>query len=138
MKYKFQLDKKHFDVEIGSSSTFHSETSININRKIFSIVLGDHDEKEIKSFFLDHKPYQIEIVKDSEGYPEGIFVNGEYYSASLLKIDKFFYYKEKRIVSKKSGIVKSFIPGNIKKVFFNVEDKIEEGQIVLILECHSY
>ena len=95
MKYKFQLNKKIFEAIIASSTTFHSETEIKVNKSKVSILIGEYDENEIKSFFLNHRLYQIEVKKDSEGYPEGIYVNGEYYSANLLKIDKLFYYKDK-------------------------------------------
>ena len=46
-----------------------------------------------------------------------------------------FYYKHKPISSQKSGIVKSFIPGNIKKIFYDINDKINEGDIILIHEA---
>ncbi|MCK4943887.1 MAG: hypothetical protein KAS65_09935 [Candidatus Aminicenantes bacterium] len=132
MKYKFQLDKKLFEIEIASSSTFHSETDLKINRNNHSIMIADQDDNEIKSFFLDNQPYQIEIIKGIDGYPTGIFVEGEYYAAKLLKIDKYFYYNKKSPESKKSGVVKSFLPGNIKKTFFNLHDRVREGEVVLI------
>jgi pyruvate carboxylase subunit B len=132
MKYKFQLDKKFFDVDIPSNSTFHTETKVKINRKIHSIMIANRDENEIKTFSLDNRLYQVEIIRSVNGYPTGIFVNGEYYSTSLLKIDKFFYFKEKPSRSKKSGQVKSFIPGNIKKVYFKPQDRVVEGDVVLI------
>lgn len=135
MKYKFQLEKKYFDVEIGNTSTFHSETSVKVNKNIFTLLIGDYDENEIKSIFLNNKLYQIEITKDSDGYPIGIFINGAYYSASLLKIDKLFYFHEKKITPKKSGIMKSFIPGYIKKVYYKENDRVEEGDVVLIHEA---
>lgn len=62
-------------------------------------------------------------------------MDGEFYSANLLKIDKLFYYKEKEAVSKRSGVVKSFIPGNIVKIFMKVGDKVKEGDLVLIHEA---
>ena len=132
MKYKFQLDKKLFNVEVPSNSTFQSETEVKINRKAYSIMIADRDETEIKTFFLDNRLYQIEIIKNLNGYPTGIFVNGEFYSAALLKIDKYFYYREKQPRAIKSGQVKSFIPGSIKKVFFKLEDPVQEGEVVLI------
>jgi len=135
MKYKFQLEKKHFDIEISNSSTFHSETLVKVNKNNLSVLIGDHDENETKSIFLNNKLYQIEIAKDSEGYPVGIFINGAFYSASLLKIDKLFYFKEKKLTSKISGIMKSFIPGNIKKVYYEESDRVEEGNVVLIHEA---
>lgn len=135
MKYKFQLEKRHFDIEIGNTSTFHSETSIKVNKKTLNALIGDFDENEAKSMFLNNKMYQIEIVKDGEGYPVGIFVNGAFYSGSLLKIDKLFYFKEKPVTEKKSGIMKSFIPGYIKKVYFEENDRVKEGDIVLIHEA---
>jgi len=57
------------------------------------------------------------------------------YSVSLLKIDSLFYYKEKPVSASKSGVVKSFIPGYIKKIFFSVQDRVEENDIVLIHEA---
>jgi pyruvate carboxylase subunit B len=135
MKYKFQLDKSICRVEIANNSTFHSETNIKINKENLNLLIGEHNEEEIKSFFIDNKLYQIEIVRDNEGYPSGIYVNGEYFSASLLKIDSLFYYKHKPISSQKSGIVKSFIPGNIKKIFYDINDKVNEGDIILIHEA---
>ncbi|MCK4890024.1 MAG: hypothetical protein KAS97_08835 [Candidatus Aminicenantes bacterium] len=135
MKYKFQLDKKNFETVIGNSTTFHSETEIRINKQRVNILIGEYDEKEIRSIFLDNRLYQVEIEKDIEGYPTGIYVDGEYYSANLLKIDKFFYYKEKEAISKKSGTVKSFIPGNIVKIFLKEGDMVKEGNLVLIHEA---
>ncbi|MGD2087105.1 MAG: acetyl-CoA carboxylase biotin carboxyl carrier protein subunit [Candidatus Aminicenantes bacterium] len=135
MKYKFQVDKKVFEVEIAHNVTFHSESPVRIDGEMAKLLIGDWDENEVKSFFLDNKLYQIELVRDDQGYPTGIFVNGEYYSASLLKIDQLFYYKEKRSKLARSGIVKSFIPGNIKKIFFSLNDRVKEGDIVLIHEA---
>jgi len=135
MKYKFQIEKKNFDIEITNSATFHSSTAIKVNNNNFSVLVGEADEQDIKSFFVDNKLYQIELEKDEEGYPTGIYVNGEFYSASLLKIDKLFYYKEKPLKTSKSGVVKSFVPGNIKKIYFNVNDKVKEDEIILIHEA---
>ncbi len=135
MKYKFQLDKKVFETVIGNSTTFHSNSEIRINKQKVNILIGEYDEKEIKSIFLDNKLYQVEVEKDSEGYPKGIYINGEFYSANLLKIDKLFYYKEKETISKKSGTVKSFIPGNIVKIFLKEGDTVKEGDLVLIHEA---
>jgi len=135
MKYKFQLDKRIFRVEIANNSTFHSETNIKINKENLNSLIGEYNEEEIKSFFIDNKLYQIEIIRNNEGYPSGIYVNGEYFSASLLKIDSLFYYKHKPISSQKSGIVKSFIPGNIKKIFYDINDNVNEGDIILIHEA---
>jgi pyruvate carboxylase subunit B len=135
MKYKFQIDKKVFEAEIPLNVTFYSESAVKIDGEMVKILIGDCDENEVKSFFLENKLYQIELIRDDQGYPTGIFVNGEYYSASLLKIDKLFYYKEKPSRLAISGIVKSFIPGNIKKIFFNVKDRVKEGNIVLIHEA---
>lgn len=135
MKYKFQIENKNIDVEITNSATFHSETNLRINKKNFNICVAETKDNDPTSFMVDNKLYRVELETDGEGYPTGIFVNGEYYPASLLKIDKLFYYKEKPLVSAKSGIVKSFIPGNIKKIFFKVNDKVNEGDIVLIHEA---
>ncbi len=135
MKYKFQVENKHFDVEITNSATFYSETTLRINNSDFNVSIADFDEKEVRSFRVNERLYQVEIQKDSEGYPTGIYVNGEFYSASLLKIDKLFYFKEKPLKSSKSGIVKSFIPGSVKKIFYRVNDRVNEGDIILILEA---
>lgn len=136
MKYKFQVENKPIEVEITNSATFHSETSLKIGQASYNVSVADTRDNEVTSFILNNKLHQVELEKDSDGYPTGIFVNGEYYSASLLKIDRLFYYKEKKPqASLKSGVVKSFIPGSIKKIFFRVNDKVNEGQIVLIHEA---
>ncbi len=135
MKYKFQVENKNFDIEITNNATFHSETTLKINKADYNISIVDYDENEVKSFKLNNKIYHVEIEKDNEGYPTGIYVNGEYYSASLLKIDQLFYYKEKPLKTSKSSVLKSFIPGNIKKIYYRVNDKVQEGDIVLIHEA---
>jgi biotin carboxyl carrier protein len=135
MKYKFSVENRNFDVDITNTATFYSETTLKINKTDYKVCVGDVDENEVKSFKLNDKLYQVEIVKDSEGYPAGIYVNGEYFATSLLKIDNLFYYKEKPLKSSKSGIVKSFIPGNIKKIYYRLNDKVNEGDIVLIHEA---
>ncbi len=135
MKYKFQVENKTIDVDITNSATFHSETNLKIDKKTHSVCTGDAQEMECTSFFVDNKLYHVELERNSEGYPTGIYVNGDYYSASLQKIDKLFYYKEKPVSSTKPGLVKSFIPGNIKKIYYRVNDQVAEGDIVLIHEA---
>lgn len=135
MKYKFQLDNKTFDVEITNSATFHSETALKIDKRNYNVRVEDITDNEATSFMLDNKLRHVELERDGDGYPTGIYINGEYYSAKLLKIDKLFYYKEKPLESSKAGVLKSFIPGNIKKIYFNVNDRVNEGDIVLIHEA---
>ena len=135
MKYKFNVEKKIVDVEIANSATFHSPTEIKIDKSRLDILIGEYNEDEVLSFFVDNKLHQVEIVRDEGGYPHGIYINDEYYSAALLKIDRLFYYKEKPVSASKSGVVKSFIPGYIKKIFFHAQDRVEENDIVLIHEA---
>ncbi|MGE5341746.1 MAG: acetyl-CoA carboxylase biotin carboxyl carrier protein subunit [Candidatus Omnitrophota bacterium] len=135
MKYKFQVENHQFDIEITNNATFYSETALKINNSEYNISIGDSDEYEVKSFRLNDKLYHMEIEKNADGYPTGIYVNGEYFSAALLKIDNLFYFKEKPLKSSKSGIVKSFIPGSIKKIYYRVNDRVEEGDIILIHEA---
>ncbi len=135
MKYKFQVENNNFDIEITNNATFHSETSLKINKSNYAISVGEYDEEKVKSFRLNDRLYQVELETDNDGYPTGIYVNGDYYSASLLKIDQLFYFKEKPLASSKSGIVKSFIPGSIKKIYYRVNDKVNEDDIILIHEA---
>jgi len=135
MKYKFHVDKKIVEAEIASSATFHSPTEIKIDKNKLEILIGEVKDEEVLSFFVDNKLHQVEIVRDEGGYPQGIYVDDEFYSASLLKIDRLFYYKEKPVSTSKAGVVKSFIPGYIQKIFFRVQDRVEENDIVLIHEA---
>ncbi len=135
MKYKFQINKKNFDIEIANSTTFSTPSLVKVNKKDFTVQIGDKNEGEVKSIFIDGKLYEVEFIKDSKGYPKGIYVNGRYYSGELIKVDKFTYYKEQEIKSSESGGVSSFIPGNIKKIYFKEGDKVKEGDIILIHEA---
>ena len=135
MKYKFQVEDRVFDVNITNSATFYSETTLRINESEYHVCIDGYDENEVHSFRVNDQLYHVEIEKDSEDYPTGIYVNGEYYPAALLKIDQLFYFKEKPLKSSKSGIMKSFIPGSIKKIFYRVNDRVKEDDIVLIHEA---
>ncbi len=135
MKYKFQVEEKNFNIEITNTATFHSETNIKINDNDYNVCIGDYDENGVKSFTVNDKLYQVEIDRDNDGYPTAIYVDGERYATSLLKIDNLFYFKEKPLTSSSSGIVKSFIPGNIKKIYYRLNDRVKEGDIVLIHEA---
>jgi len=135
MKYKFHVDKKIVEAEIANSATFHSPTEIKVDKTKLEILIGEVKDEEVLSFFVDNKLHQVEIVRDEGGYPQGIYIDDEFFSAALLKIDSLFYYKEKPVSASKSGVVKSFIPGNIKKIFFRVQDRVEENDIVLIHEA---
>ncbi len=135
MKYKFTVESNQYEVEIPSSVTFHSESEIRIGKNSHRLSVAEIQNGIVHSMMLNNKFYQVEIIKDDDGYPKGIYIDGEYFSASLLKIDKLFYYKERSIPSSKSGIIKSFIPGNIKKVFYREGQSVEEGDIILIHEA---
>jgi len=135
MKYKFYVDKKVVEAEIANSATFHSPTEIKVDKSKLEILIGEVKDDEVLSFFVNNKLFQVEFVRDENGYPQGIYVDEEFYSASLLKIDSLFYYKVKPVSASKSGVVKSFIPGYIKKIFFHAQDRVEENDIVLIHEA---
>ncbi|HUU04804.1 MAG TPA: acetyl-CoA carboxylase biotin carboxyl carrier protein subunit [Patescibacteria group bacterium] len=135
MKYKFHVDKKIVEAEIANSATFHSPTEIKVDKTRLEILIGEVKDEEVLSFFVDNKLHQVEIVRDEGGYPQGIYIDDEFFSAALLKIDRLFLYKEKPVSASKSGVVKSFIPGYIKKIFFHVQDRVEENDIVLIHEA---
>ncbi len=135
MKYKFHVDKKVVEAEIANSATFHSSTEIKVGQSKLEILIGEVKDDEVLSFFVDNKLRQVEYVRDENGYPLGIYVDEEYYSASLLKIDRLFYYKEKPVSASKSGMVRSFIPGCIRKIYFRPGDRVEENDIVLIHEA---
>ena len=135
MKYKFLVDKRVIEAEIANSATFHSPTEIKIDKSKLDILIGEVKDDEVLSFFVNNKLHQVEFVRDESGYPQGIYVDEEYYSASLLKIDRLFYYKEKPVSASKSGVVRSFIPGCIKKIYFRPQDRVEENDIVLIHEA---
>jgi biotin carboxyl carrier protein len=135
MKYKFLVDKRVIEAEIANSATFHSPTEIKLDKTKLEILIGEAKDDEVLSFFVDNKLHQVEFVRDENGYPQGIYVDEEYYAASLLKIDRLFYYKEKPVSASKSGVVRSFIPGCIKKIYFRPGDRVEENDIVLIHEA---
>src|SRR5512137_2252675 len=135
MKYKFHVDKKVVEAEIANSATFHSPTEIKLDKSKLEILIGEVKDDDVLSFFVNNKLHQVEFVRDESGYPQGIYVDEEYSSASLLKIDRLFYYKEKPVSASKSGVVRSFIPGCIKKIYFRPQDRVEENDIVLIHEA---
>jgi biotin carboxyl carrier protein len=135
MKYKFQVDKKVVEAEIANSATFHSPTEIKIDKSKLEILIGEVTGDDVLSFFVDNKLHQVEFVRDESGYPQGIYVDEEFYSASLLKIDRLFFYKEKPVSASKSGVVRSFIPGCIKKIYFRSQARVVENDIVLIHEA---
>jgi len=135
MKYKFQLEKKNFEIEIPNTATFHSPASLAVNKKKLEICIGEQHGDEIRSLYINNRLYQIEVVRDEAGYPRGIFVNDDFYSGHLLKIDDLFYYQEKPRKAARSGFVKSFIPGYIKKVYFKTGETVHENEIVLIHEA---
>jgi len=135
MKYKFLVDKRVIEAEIANSATFHSPTEIKIDKSKLDILIGEVKDDEVLSFFVNNKLHQVEFVRDESGYPQGIYVDEEYYAASLLKIDRLFLYKEKPVSASKSGVVRSFIPGCIKKIYFRPQARVEENDIVLIHEA---
>jgi pyruvate carboxylase subunit B len=135
MKYKFQVESNQYEVEIPSSVTFHTESEVRLGKDSYRVSVAENRNGIVHAMMLNNKFYQVEILKDDDGYPKGIYVDGEYFSANLLKIDKLFYYKEKSVPSSKSGMVKSFIPGNIKKVFFREGEAVDEGDLILIHEA---
>lgn len=135
MKYKFSIEKKSFDIEIANTATFHSPTEIRVNRTPVEIMVGECKENEACSFFLNNHLYQVEIVRNEEGYPSGIFINDEFYDSSLIRIDQLFYFKPKAVETKKSGTMRSFIPGYIKKIYFQAGDRVGENDIILIHEA---
>lgn len=135
MKYRFALDKRPMDVEIATTATFHSPTEVRVGKRTFEVQAGEAADGHISSFFVDNHHYMIEVVSDEDGYPKGILVNDEYYPASLVKIDQLFYYKEKEVATARSGVVRSFIPGFIQKIYFSPGDRVSENDIVLIHEA---
>lgn len=135
MKYKFQVDKENFEIEIPNAATFHSPTEVRVNRTKAEVSIGESAGDDILSFFVNHRLIHVEVVRDEAGYPSGLYVNDEYFPASLIKIDQMFYYRGQSLPTSKSGVARSFIPGYIQKVFYSAGDRVEENAIVLIHEA---
>ena len=136
MKYKFQIEKKTFEIEVANTATFFSETTLKINKKNLNVMVSESRAGQPSSVFLNNKLYYVEVTRDKKGYPTGIYVNDQFYPAALLKIDQLFNYTEAQSQkSKRSGKVHSFIPGYIKKVYFSENDRVKEGDIILIHEA---
>jgi len=135
MKYSFQLENRDFDVEISGNATFYSETGLKIDGDHYEVSIDDYDKQEIKSFRVNQRFYHVELETGPEGFPKGVYINGEYYSASLLKIDSLFHYREKPLTLPRKGVVRSFIPGSIRKIYYKPEDPVKKGDIILIHEA---
>lgn len=135
MKYRFKVLNTKYNVRVPNEATFQSETSLRIGDSEYRVTIDDTDKNTVKSFFVDHRYYRFRMVKDAEGYPRGVYINDRFFPAALLKIDKLFYYREKEVQTEGPGEVRSFIPGNIKRIFFSVNDRVRENEIVLIHEA---
>jgi len=135
MKYRFKVMNHRYDVSLPNDATFHSETRVRIGHSDLKVLINESDGDDIKSFFVNHRFFRVRVVRDHAGYPRGIYVNDRFYPASLQKIDQLFYYREKDVKTDKPGRVFSFIPGNIKRIFFSVNDRVKENDIILIHEA---
>ncbi len=135
MKYRFMVEKKSFEIEIANTTTFHSQSELKVENRRIAVALAETLSDDELAFFADNHYYRVAIVRDEGGYPVGIYINDEYFDCALQKIDNLFYYKPKKEKTQRSGIVRSFIPGHIKNVFFKEGDTVKENDIVLIHEA---
>ena len=136
MKYRFSVTEHHFDVEVAPESTFSSPTVMKIQKKISpEVQVAETTRNEATAFFHQGRFTRVEVETGKDGFPTGIRMDGRFFPASLLKMDKLFYYREKEVPSRRSGSVTTFIPGTIKKINIQNGSRVHEGDIVLIHEA---
>jgi len=133
MKYTVRCGKKH-QIKINRTESASNNIDILIGKKSFKVQIKDiHTDGTIRTISVNNKIYPVSIIKQQNGFPSQVVLNGMPFDVDIEKIEST-RYKPKSPGRKISGVVTSSLPGQIVSILVKKGDKVRKGQPLVILE----
>lgn len=133
MQYTVRCGKKH-QMKIKRAADTSKDIDIKVGKKTYTIQIKDtHPDGTIRTVAINNKVYPVSIIKQSNGFPAQVILNGMPFDVNIEKVEST-RYKPKAPDRKVSGSLKSSLPGQIVAILVKQGDRVKKGQPVIILE----
>ena len=133
MRYLVKSDKKYI-VEINRESNQSNQFEIEVDGKIHHVEIKEtYANGSIKTLIVDKQVIPVEILKQADGFPKTVILNGLPFDVETEKIKAVAIgqQQEKREIS---GEIKAGLPGQILTLLVKKGDSVSEGEPIIILE----
>jgi glutaconyl-CoA/methylmalonyl-CoA decarboxylase subunit gamma len=133
MKYLVKSGREYL-VDIDKSQNQLNQFSIKVNGVNHSVEIKEfYTNGSIKTLIVDKQVIPVEILKQADGFPRTVILNGLPFDIEIEKV-KTSSISKKQVDRKISGEIKSGLPGQIHFILVKPGDAVQEGQPVVILE----
>jgi acetyl/propionyl-CoA carboxylase alpha subunit len=139
MKFSITVNSKAFEIELSPQEHEPVPTSVIINGRKIPLSLSLEWEKEFpKHLIIDDKPYESEFEYGEDGFPKRMWLNGTPCDvrADFLGKEKLSKVKDSSfLVEGRDNAIKSPMPGKIVKILVKDGQKVNAGELCILLEA---
>lgn len=135
MDYKVRAGGRSHKIEINETVQLGQDISVISDRQEVPVLLHEiGKEREVGLVAVDNKWYSTEIVRNPDGFPREIILNGVPYPVEIEKVEST-RYKTSTQARKVDGKVHAILPGLIRNVLVEPGKQVTKGETILILEA---
>lgn len=135
MKYQVRQGESKHSVDIDGKYDFTQNSPIQVEKKTYQVKIIETDANGgMKTVMINHRMYRMSVSRRGDGFPEEVILKGVPYKVEIEKIEST-RYRPPPPAKHIPGDVTASMPGQVISLMLEEGAKVEEGQMVLILEA---
>ena len=130
IKYKVKVNGVNYNIEMEDTDDVSEIKEININGEKHSVYL---DSENLSTIMLDNNTHKINGIYEYNGEIVKLLIGKDY---NTIELEEDRPIKRQNKISKsKKAIISAPMPGKIISIKIKQNEKVKEGQVLLILEA---
>ncbi len=130
MAYVALLDGEQIPVTIGKDDS--GNTLVSIGEKEYTVD-SRWTQSDLLSLIIDGRSYQVDIHTEKDLHE--VLIEGEHFEFELFDERKSLLKKSATLGAEGVQEIKSSMPGKIVKVLVSVDEEVEQGQGLVVVEA---
>ncbi len=124
MRFRVAVGSAHYLVEVGESGV------VIVNGRPYHVDLSQD------SLLVNNRSYEISSLEEVNGLPTLLSINQEIYRLEMEETEKLAVRRKiERLEEKEEGTILSSMSGQIISVEASEGERVEKGEVILILEA---
>lgn len=135
MKYTVRCGSKSHKIDLERNQDFKLPFAVEVGKRNFQVCLRERSETgDIQAISVNNRLLSVQVRRRADGFPYKVILNGNAYSVEVERVESTRYRPpapERKVDAK----VYATLPGLISRVNVKLGDKVEEGEVLLVLEA---
>ncbi len=133
MKYLVKSGREYL-IDINKKASQINQFEVFVNGVNHSVEIKEfHVNGGIKTLIIDKQVFPVEILKQADGFPRTVVLNGLPFDIEIEKV-KPLPIRSEQSERKIAGEIKAGLPGQILSILVEEGESVQEAQPLIILE----